>query len=135
LVVITMDPINAGWDPRKDEKELKKAQEAIAAFKKKDPSLKTFFKKSHAYVVFPKIVKGAVGVGGAHGNGLTFRKGKVIGRASLSQGTVGFQLGGQAYSEIIFFRDAAALKRLQEGSLEFAAQAAAHAELSSVTGM
>ena len=125
LVAIGSLPVDAGWDPNKEKKEMNKAQATISAYKKKDPGIKTFFDKAHGYVVFPKILKGAVGIGGAHGKGLVFERGTVIGRASLSQGTIGFQLGGQAYSEIIFFKDKATLKRLIEGKLEFAAQATA----------
>lgn len=125
VIFTTLAPVSAGWDPKKEEKELKNANEAIAAFKKKDASLKTFFDKAHAYVVFPKIAKGGIGIGGAHGKGLVFKDDQVIGRATLSQGTVGFQLGGQVYSELIFFKDAASLKSLTEGKMEFAAQATA----------
>ena len=125
LVALGSIPVDAGWDPNKEKKEMNKAQATISAYKKKDPGMKTFFDKAHGYVVFPKIVKGAVGIGGAHGKGLVFEKGTVIGRASLLQGTVGFQLGGQAYSEIIFFKDKTTLKRLIEGKLEFSAQATA----------
>lgn len=124
LVAVTA-PTEAGWDPRKEQKQLRKAQATIKAFKRKDPSLNVFFKQAYGYAVFPKIIKGGLGIGGAHGKGLVFRRGKVIGRATLSQGTVGFQLGGQAYSEIIFFKDRAAFKRLTDGNLEFAAQATA----------
>lgn len=77
LLLTTLIPVRAGWDPNKEQKELKSADEAIAAFKKKDASLKAFFDKAHAYVVFPKIAKGGIGIGGAHGKGLVFEKGDV----------------------------------------------------------
>lgn len=111
FVAIGSVTVDAGWDPNKEKKEMKKVKATISAYKNKDPGIKTFFDKVHGYVVFPKIVKGAVGIGGAHGKGLVFEQGTVIGRVSLFQGTVGFQLGGQAYSEIIFFKDKATLKR------------------------
>ncbi|MFQ5935457.1 MAG: YSC84-related protein [Acidiferrobacterales bacterium] len=117
----------AGWDPRKDAQLLKRSEDAIAAFKKRDPSLKAFFKQAYGYVVFPKITKGGLIIGGAHGRGVVYRKGKTIGRASISQGTFGLQAGGKTYRQIIFFKDEAALKRLLNGSLEFAAQATANA--------
>jgi lipid-binding SYLF domain-containing protein len=112
---------NAGWDPKKSEK----TQQTIAAFKKEDLALETFFKKSYGYAVFPSVIKGAIGIGGAHGKGQVFRRGKVIGRASLSQGSIGFQLGGQSYSEIVFFQNKAAFDRFKNGNLKFAAQASA----------
>ena len=125
FVAIGAAPVDAGWDPNKEKQEMKNVQATISAYKKRDPGIKTFFNEAHGYVVFPRIVKGAVGIGGAHGKGLVFEKGAVIGRASLTQATIGFQLGGQAYSEIIFFKDKAALKRLIEEKLEFSGQATA----------
>lgn len=113
--------VNAGWDPRKSEK----VQQTIAAFKKKDPGIKSFFNEAYGYAVFPSVIKGAIGIGGAHGKGQVFREGKMIGRASLSQGSIGFQLGGQSYSEIVFFQNEAAFDRFKSGNLKFAAQASA----------
>jgi lipid-binding SYLF domain-containing protein len=115
-------PVKAGWDPNKDEK----VQNAIQAFKKKDPGLNRFFAEAYGYAVFPSVIKGgAFGFGGAYGKGQVFEKGVVIGDASVSQGSVGFQLGGQSYSEIVFFKDKEALTRFKSGNLKFAAQASA----------
>lgn len=115
----------AGWDPRKGEKEVKAAQETIAAFKKKDPSINKFFDKAYGYAVFPTIGKGGFIVGGAHGKGLVYRGGVIVGRASMSQGTFGAQIGGQSFSQVIFFGTKDAFKRFTENKLEFAAQATA----------
>lgn len=99
--------------------------EALAQFKKADSSLKDFLEKSAGYAVFPKVAKGAMGVGAANGRGQLFEKGRVVGEASLTQVTVGFQLGGQVYSEIIFFEDQKTLDDFKEGNLEFSAQVSA----------
>ncbi len=115
----------AGWDPTKGEKEVKAAQETIAAFKKKDPSIKTFFDKAYGYAVFPTIGKGGFIVGGAHGKGIVYKQGVIVGRASMSQGTFGAQIGGQSFSEVIFFGTKDAFERFTQGKLEFAAQATA----------
>ena len=111
----------AGWDPD-DEK---KAHEAIAEFKEADPELKSFFNKAYGYAVFPTVGKGAIGIGGAHGGGTVFEKGKSVGSTSLSQLTIGFQLGGQAYREIIFFENKKALDDFKEGNFELGAQVSA----------
>jgi lipid-binding SYLF domain-containing protein len=127
LVVLTLTtqavlPVKAGWDPNKDEK----VQNTIQAFKKKDPGLNRFFAEAYGYAVFPSVIKGgAFGFGGAYGKGQVFEKGVVIGGASVSQGSIGFQLGGQSYSEIVFFKDKEALARFKSGNLKFAAQASA----------
>jgi lipid-binding SYLF domain-containing protein len=106
-------------------KEVKEAQETIAAFKKADPELARFFDSAIGHVVFPTVGKGGAGIGGAAGSGVVFEKGKPIGRASLTQVTIGAQLGGQTYSEIIFFETAPAFTDFKKGTLALAAQASA----------
>src|SRR6185295_11126974 len=81
--------------------------DAIATFKKAGQS-GALFAKSHGYAVFPTIGKAGLVVGGAHGDGRVYEKGKYVGDTTLTQLSVGFQAGGEAYSEIIFFQDKAA---------------------------
>ncbi|MBK9520238.1 MAG: hypothetical protein IPO13_01105 [Rhodocyclaceae bacterium] len=85
----------------------------------------TFFAKSRGYAVFPTIGKAGVGVGGAYGKGRVYDQGKYIGDTSVAQVSFGLQLGGQAYSEIIFFEDERALKEFTSGNFEFGAEASA----------
>jgi len=99
-------------------------QDTINVFRKANESL-AYFKNAYGYAVFPTIGKGGVGVGGAFGKGRVYEKGKYIGDTSMSQVTVGFQLGGQAYSQIIFFQDARSLKEFTSGNFEFGAEASA----------
>jgi lipid-binding SYLF domain-containing protein len=87
--------------------------------------MKNLFDGAFAYVMFPNVGKGAVGVGGASGNGIVYEKGVIIGKAKMTQVSVGFQLGGQAYREVIFFETQAALDRFKKNNVEFAAQASA----------
>ena len=84
-----------------------------------------FFKKSYGYAVFPKIAKAGVGVGGAHGKGRVYAEGKHVGDTSMTQLTAGLQLGGQAFSQIIFFEDKRAFDEFTSGNFEFGAQATA----------
>ena len=84
-----------------------------------------FFKTSYGYAVFPTIGKGGIGVGGAYGKGCVFAKGKQTGDTSMTQLSIGFQLGGQGYSEIIFFQDERAFKEFTSGNFEFGADATA----------
>jgi lipid-binding SYLF domain-containing protein len=114
-----------GWNPSKPEDERKAVQETIATFKQKDPAIKKFFRNAYAYAVFPSVGKGGMVVGGAWGKGKVLRHGRIIGSATLSQATIGFQLGGQVYSEIIFFRDRKAFERFKSNHLEFDAQVSA----------
>ncbi len=84
-------------------------EDTINIFKKAVES-GNFFKSAYGYAVFPSIGKGGLVVGGAHGNGRVYEKGKYVGDTSMTQVTVGAQIGGQAYSQIIFFEDQRAFK-------------------------
>jgi lipid-binding SYLF domain-containing protein len=85
-----------------------------------------FFDNAAGYVVFPGIGKAGLGIGGAHGNGEVIAKGRgAIGKASMTQVTVGVQIGGQEYSEIIFLEEPVDLERFTSGGLELAAQVSA----------
>jgi lipid-binding SYLF domain-containing protein len=107
------------------EDKVVEARDTVAVFKKADPGIERFFKSAPGYVVFSTVGKGAVVVGGAGGKGVLFEKGKAIGKASLAQVTIGLQLGGQAYSEIIFFETASALDDFKKGNFALAAQVSA----------
>ena len=92
----------------------------------KDSSLiKEFFGNSYGYAVFPKIAKGGLVVGAAHGNGQVYKSGVVTGKTSMTQVSVGFQAGGEAFSQIIFFQDKRAYDEFTGGNFEFGAQAQA----------
>ena len=110
-----------GWKPQ----ALENAKHAVARFRSADPGLEPFFAKAHGFVVFPNVAKGALGVGGARGKGMLFEQGAPIGEAILTQFTIGFQAGGQAYSELIFFQNKETLDDFTEGRFEFSAQASA----------
>ncbi|MDP6061106.1 MAG: lipid-binding SYLF domain-containing protein, partial [Pirellulaceae bacterium] len=102
-----------------------RAATTIASFKRSDPGLKHFFELAQGFAVFPKVLKAAMIAGGARGDGVVYEQGNVIGWSTLTQGSVGAQIGGQAYSEIVFFRDSEVLERFKAGHLEFDAQASA----------
>jgi lipid-binding SYLF domain-containing protein len=93
-----------------------------------------FFKNSYAYAVFPTIGKGGLVVGGAYGHGRVYVHEGYVGDASVTQVSVGFQAGGQAYSQIIFFEDERALKEFTNGSYEFGADVSAVAITAAASG-
>jgi lipid-binding SYLF domain-containing protein len=97
-------------------------QDTIALFKNAGAS-GTFFSKSYAYAVFPTVGSGALGVGGAYGRGRVYVHGVHTGDATMGQVSVGFQAGGKAYSQIIFFEDKRALDEFESGNFEFGADA------------
>ena len=99
-------------------------QDTINVFKKAGESA-AFFKTAYGYAVFPTIGKGGAGIGGGFGKGRVYAKGKHVGDTSMAQLSIGLQLGGQAYSEIIFFEDERAFKEFSSGNFEFGADASA----------
>jgi lipid-binding SYLF domain-containing protein len=101
------------------------AAAVVAKFKQKDPNLAKLFDQSAGYVVFPTVAKGGFGLGGARGKGHVYQHGRLIGHSTLTQLTIGLQAGGQAYSEVIFLKDNAALQNFEGGHLKLDAQASA----------
>jgi len=119
-LLITLSSITA-WADDKDDASYR---DTIKVFTNAGES-GSFFDKSYGYAVFPTIGKGGFGIGGAYGTGRVYADGSYVGDTSMTQVTVGFQLGGQAYSQIIFFEDERALKEFTSGNFEFGAQATA----------
>jgi lipid-binding SYLF domain-containing protein len=101
------------------------ADKAVAKAKENDPSLGALLDKAAGYAVFPSVGKGAVGVGGAYGKGVLYEHGAAVGYCDLSQASIGFQLGGQTYTEIIAFETKEAVDRFKAGKFAFDAQASA----------
>jgi lipid-binding SYLF domain-containing protein len=92
---------------------------------KQSPAVEPFFKNAYGYAVFPTVGKGGMVVGAAFGKGQVYRQGELAGYVTLSKVSVGFQLGGQAFSEIIFFQDKRAYDEFTSGSFEFDASMSA----------
>lgn len=99
--------------------------EAIKLFKKTDSKMAKLFAEAAGYTIFPGIVKGAAGIGAAHGEGEVYAKGKLIGTATVTQVTLGLQLGGQEYAELIFFENEDTLNQFASGKFALSAQASA----------
>jgi lipid-binding SYLF domain-containing protein len=89
------------------------------------PQTAPFFKNAYGYAIFPTVGKGAVGVGGAYGEGRVYKSSAYVGDVSMVQVSIGWQLGGQPYSELIFFENKAAFDKFTEGNFAFDAQASA----------
>jgi len=120
----------AGWQPEtadgsREQTAYEQSVESVGEFEQRDPTLKRFFEQAHAYAIYPSVGKGGAVLGGAYGHGQVYRNGQLIGSTSVTQVTAGFQLGGQAYSEVVFFEDEAALAEFTAGTFELGAQASA----------
>jgi len=114
-----------GWEPdTKNKRELAVAQAIIKA-KDKDPDLVDWFENAAGYAVLARVGKAGIGIGGARGKGLLIQGDATLGEVTLTQISVGFQLGGQVFAEYIFFRDQTALDDFKRGNFELGAQVSA----------
>lgn len=103
-----------------------KCADTVKLFKNAGASA-AYVAKSYAYAVFPTVGEAGFIIGGAHGTGCVFERGKYVGNAAVTQVTAGFQAGAKAYSQIVFFEDKRALDEFESGSFEFAAGVSATA--------
>jgi len=109
----------------KEKERIADSQKTKAAFIAENDKTSKFFSSAYGYAIYPSIGKGAVGIGGAHGNGILFKGGAAQAPTSMSQVTVGFQWGGQAYMEVVFFEDSRAYDNFVSGKLKLSGQASA----------
>jgi lipid-binding SYLF domain-containing protein len=110
---------------KKERRLAEDSQEARAEFIATDGLIKNLFESAYGYVIFPNVGKGGIGIGGAAGNGIVYEQGNIVGKAKLTQVNIGFQFGGQAYREVIFFEKKEDLDRFKGDNFEFSAQASA----------
>lgn len=124
FAMLALTSANA-WDPKKNDDRDAKAQEAKAEMLANDPEMQRFYDSAVGYVIIPTVGKGGLGIGGARGTGLLYEGGEITAEVTLTQLTIGFQWGGQAYSEFIFFKDDTALEEFKRGNYELGAQVSA----------
>ena len=126
LFALTLFTTSAfAFEPDVNDRLQLDVQRAIIDIKAADPGIQSFFDNAAGYAVFPSVGKGGVIIGGAFGRGLVLENEQVVGKTSLSQASIGLQLGGQSYAQFIFFRDEVALGHFKRGNFEFGAQASA----------
>ena len=125
LTVMAASPCFSG------ENEFKRqGRQPIEKFKKADPEMGKFFNGAYGYAVFPTVGKGGCGIGAARGRGLVYERGAVVGETILTQVTIGAQLGGQTYAEVVFLEDEATMQSFKRGNFALSAQASAVAAAS-----
>ncbi len=124
LFIACSDYKSAGGEDPKVYLEQEAAM-TVEHFRRTDPSLSKFFSSAAGYAVFPRVSKGAAGIGAAHGRGVLYEGGKVVGYTDVTQATLGAQLGGQVFSQIVFLEYPRNVEAYKRGEVEFAAQASA----------
>jgi hypothetical protein len=73
------------------------------------PTVAPYFDSAYGYAVWRTIARGGLGIGGATGRGQVYVNGQVTGFSRLIDVSIGFQAGGQAYRQILFFEDQATI--------------------------
>jgi lipid-binding SYLF domain-containing protein len=125
LVLAFAPPASARRQKKSDSQISQEVQEVKKLWQSKDDSFESTLNKAYGYVIFPEVGKGGFIVGASHGEGEVYKKGKLIGHAKMTQTTVGAQVGGQTYAEVILFENKAALDRFKAGRFEGSAAATA----------
>jgi len=113
LALATVGLARTGYAAESEAQLITEAQHTMDLYRKADPGIDEFFRRSVGYVVFPGIGKGGLGIGGAHGNGVLFERGAPVGKVTMNQVTIGAQAGGQEFSQIVFFEVPKALNDLK----------------------
>ena len=123
-LLLTVSASNA-WDPNAEQEAIDKGQAAIDTLLETSPDMQRYFDAAAGYVVIPTVGKAGFGIGGARGKGLLYENGEPTAEVTMTQLSVGFQWGGQAYSEFIFFETDQSLEKFKKGNYELGAQASA----------
>lgn len=104
---------------------MRDAQAMLDTMRAQDPGLDRLLQQSAGYVVFPEIGKGGAIIGGAYGRGIVYEQGQPVGFAELNQGSIGAQLGGQTFAELIVFEQQRGLQALKDGRFDIGGTASA----------
>jgi len=108
-----------------DEKLVSESKAALDSFHQNDSSLKQFVGNAAGFAIFPNVGKGGFIVGGAHGSGLVYEKGKLVGEAKMTQASIGAQAGGQTFSQLIVFETPETLNNFKGSNFELSAEVSA----------
>lgn len=111
--------------PAEQQEMRSDARIALERMYSNDPSLRGVVENSYAYAIFPKVSKAGLIAGGAGGRGEVYRNGRLVGYATLSQASVGAQIGAQNFDELIVFKDPAAFEKFKSNEYTPAANATA----------
>jgi lipid-binding SYLF domain-containing protein len=101
------------------------AKAAVERMEAQDPGIRDTLSRAYAYAIFPEVGEAAVGIGGAHGRGYVYQNGQLIGTVTMTQGSVGVQLGGQTYAELLVFQSAQPFEQFKKDVFSFGADASA----------
>ena len=127
-ILVASGGCNSSPEPKGEAKKASLTREgdlALTAMREADPGLESFLADSHGYAIFPSVGKGGLIVGGAFGRGEVYEMGRHVGYANITEASVGAQVGGQTFHELIVFQNQAAMDRFKRGDVAFGANASA----------
>ena len=125
LIVLVLTLASCGGAKKTGDDLVSDARKEKAMIESEFPMMAEYFNGAAGHAIFPNVGKGAYIIGGASGNGVVYDSGRMIGYADLKQVDIGFQLGGKAFVEVLFFETDKALERFKEGGYELSANASA----------
>ncbi len=125
FMVTVLASCSSTIDASKRDQIAQDSQVAKEKFIESSNNLDELFQKAAGYAIFPNVGKGAMVAGGASGNGAVYENGQLIGYAKLKQVDIGFQLGGQAFRQVILFQTSKELERFKNGNFELSGNASA----------
>jgi lipid-binding SYLF domain-containing protein len=109
-----------------------KAEEAVKSFKLADPGLTNFFAKAAGYAILPSVGEGGFIIGGERGDGLVYEKTNLVGKVTMTEVSIGAQVGGGSFAEVIFFETESALQDFKKAKWEMSGKAKANVAASGV---
>jgi len=95
-------PARSDVNPSKEELDAE-VREAVAELYQHSSAAKDLAGRSAGMLVFPKVVKGGIGIGGEYGEGALLVGGRTVAYYNIVAGSIGFQLGLQQKSQVILF--------------------------------
>jgi lipid-binding SYLF domain-containing protein len=88
------------------------ARAALGKLTARVPAAKALAKDAKAVLVFPKVTKAGLGVGGQYGEGALIQGGKVVDYYNTAGASFGLQAGAQTFGYALFFMNDNALAQL-----------------------
>jgi len=100
----------------------KESEQAVKAFQQADSTMNKLITDAVGYAIFPSVGRGGFIIGGQRGKGLVYQKGKMVGKAKMTEINIGAQVGGETFSELILFETAEALRDFKSSNWEMSAK-------------
>lgn len=123
IMLLTMGVSTSFAEDVVTAEEEQAARDNLQLFLTTDSGIQSFLDEAAGYAVFPKVGQAGFVIGGAHGKGVFFENGDVVGSASITSGQIGLVAGVQSFSELVIIQTPEVLESFKSGSFEWNARA------------